>query len=601
MSSPIKVIAAVQPASGSWGASFNVASVIGVIGAITVVVLLPRLVNDYWMQIATLAFTYWVLIAGLNLIVGYAGQLAIGSVALLAIGSYTAAILCEKAGWPAFAALPAAGASGAVFGFLIGLPSLRLKTFYFAMATLGFATIVTQVALGWEGLTGGGVGLPGPLFPAPFDAPLGFYYLCLTAALLATFLLRNIAVSNFGRGLVAVRDAEVAAEAMGVPIVRLKLITFTFSGGLAGVAGALFATRQTYITPDAFTFDLSGLFFIAVLIGGRGRIVGPMVGTAVLTLLPEVAAPLVAWSTFAYAALLLMVALIVPGGIAEFIEKHLAKKKPAMTGIEQPRLDLVEEALAGGITPMPLIVQEATLSFQGVRALDGFGLNVRPGTVHGLIGPNGSGKTTALNVISGFYSVGTGSVRLGEMDITELTAQRRAPLGIARTFQTPRVVGNLSVVENAMLGAYAQFDSSFPATALGGFGSKREDRRVRESALRALRAVGLGRYAQQRAEQLQHTEQRFLEIARCLVMQPNVILLDEPAAGLSQQEIEYLRVVIEGIRKKGISVLLVEHHTDLVFEICDEVTVLNLGRVLASGTPAHVRANPEVINAYLGT
>lgn len=573
---------------------------VGVAAAVAAAALLPGFVNAYWMQIATLAFIYWVLIAGLNLIVGYAGQLAIGFVGLLAIGSYTAAILCEKAGWPAFAALVAAGASGAVFGFLVGLPSLRLKTFYFSMATLGFATIVAQVALGWESLTGGGIGLPGPIFPAPFDAPVGFYYLCLVAAMLATFLLRNIAVSNFGRGLVAVRDAEVAAEAMGVPIVRLKLVTFTFSGCLAGVAGALFASRQTYITPDAFTFDLSVLFFIAVLIGGRGRIVGPMVGTAVLTLLPELAAPLVAWSTFAYAALLLLVSLVVPGGIAEFIEKHL-KKKPAMSGIEPPRLDVLTDGLNLKTVPTPLMIEDAALSFLGVRALDGVNLSVQPGTVHGLIGPNGSGKTTALNVISGFYLVGRGSIRLGELDITRLAAQRRVPLGIARTFQTPRVVGNLSVLENAMLGAYAQFDSSFPATALGALRSKMEDRHVRERALCALQAVGLGRYAQQRAEQLQHTEQRFLEIARCLVMQPSLILLDEPAAGLSHQEIEYLRRIVEAIRRIGISVLLVEHHTDLVFEICDEVTVLNLGRVLACGTPAQVRANTEVINAYLGT
>jgi ABC-type branched-subunit amino acid transport system permease subunit len=257
---------------------------------ILLAVFLPAGVNQYWMQIGTLAFVYWVLIAGLDLIIGYAGQLAIGFVGLLAIGAYTASILCEKAGWPAFAALAAAGAAGAFFGFLVGLPSLRLKSFYFAMTTLGFATIVTQVALGWERLTGGGIGLPGPIFPTPLDTPVGFYYLALGMALFATYLLRNVAFSNFGRGLVAVRDAEVAAEAVGVPITRLKLVTFTLSGILAGMAGALFAARQTYITPDAFTFDLSVLFFIAVLIGGRGRIIGPMIGTAILTLLPEIAA-----------------------------------------------------------------------------------------------------------------------------------------------------------------------------------------------------------------------------------------------------------------------------------------------------------------------
>lgn len=572
----------------------------GVAAALVVAVALPHVVNQYWAQIATLAFIYWILIAGLNLVVGFAGQLAIGFVGLLAIGAYTSAILVEKAGWPSFVALIFSGGAGALFGFLVGLPSLRLKTFYFAMTTLGFAIIVTQVALGWESLTGGGIGLPGPVFPAPFDTHNGFYYLCLIIALIATYLLTNIAVSNFGRGLVAVRDADVAAEAMGVPIARLKLVTFTFSGVFAGVAGALFASRQTYITPDAFTFDLSVMFFIAVLIGGRGRIVGPMLGTIVLTLLPEIAAPLVAWSTFFYAVLLLLVVLLVPGGIAEFFEKFIAPKSSA-EGIEPPKLDKLDAVLGRAAKNGKLTVRGAALSFGGVRALDGIDFVVRPGTVHGLIGPNGSGKTTALNVISGFYRVNAGAIDFSSHDLVVKTSEERAKLGIARTFQTPRVVGNLSVLENAMLGAYARFESNFGGVAVGLPKGRREDAGIRERAQQALEVVGLGKLASRKAEQLQHTEQRFVEIARCLVMDPDLLLLDEPAAGLSHTEIDYLRTIVDGVRARGVSVLLVEHHTDLVFQISDDITVLNLGRVLARGTPAEVRSNQEVINAYLGT
>jgi branched-chain amino acid transport system permease protein len=570
--------------------------------ALAAAALLPGVVDNYWMQIAALAFIYWVLIAGLNLIVGYAGQLAIGFVGLLAIGAYTAAILCEKLGVPALAALVVAGCSGAFFGFLIGLPSLRLKNFYFAMTTLGFATIVTQIALGWGSLTGGGIGLPGPVFPPPFDTPLGFYYLALAMALLATYVLRNIAISNFGRGLVAVRDADVAAEAMGVPVVRLKLVTFTFSGGLAGVAGALYAARQTYITPDAFTFDLSVMFFIAVLIGGRGRIVGPMVATAVLTLLPEIAAPLVAWSSFAYGLLLLLVVLLVPGGMAEYIDR-IFKKRPVAARITSPKV----AAIAGVIArpdagpSSPVQVKGVALAFGGVRALDGVDLRVEPGTIHGLIGPNGSGKTTLLNVISGYYAPNDGTIRLGEEDMAALPVQSRSRLGIARTFQTPRVLGNLSVLDNAMLGAYSHFESSFPLTALGLPRTRREDHAIRERALQALTAVGLAHCAQSRADQLQHTEQRFLEIARCLVMQPQILLLDEPAAGLAADEIDNLANLITKLCALGVGVLLIEHHTDLVFKISHHVTVLNLGKVLASGTPAEVRSNKEVIHAYLGT
>lgn len=563
-------------------------------------VLLPFCVNAYWVHIAALAFIYWVLIAGLNLVVGYAGQLAIGFVGLLATGAYTAAILCERYGVSAFVGLAAAGAMGAMFGFLVGLPALRLQTFYFAMTTLGFATIVAQVALGWESLTGGGIGLPGPVFPAPFDSPVGFYALCFAAAAVATYLLRNIAISHFGRGLVAMRDADVAAQAVGVPLARLKLTTFTFSGALAGVSGGLFAARQSYITPDAFTFDLSLLFFIAVLIGGKGRIVGPMIGTVILTLLPELAAPLVAWSTFAYAALLLVVVLTVPGGIAAFGEKWLAKRG-GVPGIDEPRPELLDSILRSAQSSGALSIVDAELSFRGVRALGGVRLDVRPGTVHGLIGPNGSGKTTALNVVSGFYRMDRGRVVLGDQDMSAAGPEDRAASGIARSFQTPRVVGNLSVRENAMLGAYSQFRTGFCATALGSRRAAREARAVRARALTALEAVGLGGLADRRAEELQHTGQRLLEIARCLVMQPKVVLFDEPAAGLSAVEIEYLSRIIDRIRFNGVSVLLVEHHTDLVFRVSDDVTVFNLGRVLATGTPQEVRRDPEVIRAYLGS
>ncbi len=572
----------------------------GAAAVIIAAVLLPASVNQYWMQIGTLAFVYWVLIAGLDLIIGYAGQLAVGFVGLLAIGAYTASILCEKAGWPAFAALIAAGAAGALFGFLVGLPSLRLRSFYFAMTTLGFSTIVTQVALGWERLTGGGIGLPGPVFPAPLDSPVGFYYLALAMALVATYLLRNIAFSNFGRGLVAVRDAEVAAEAMGVPITRLKLVTFTLSGILAGVAGALFAARQTYITPDAFTFDLSVLFFIAVLIGGRGRIIGPMIGTLILTLLPEIAAPLVMWSNFLYAVLLLLVVLLVPGGIAEFLERLFVRGVRG-EGLEAPAPERLSTVLGRHASPKVLTLEGVALHFGGVRALDGVDLTVRPGTVHGLIGPNGSGKTTLLNAVSGFYTANSGRIVFGETDLATRSSADRAALGIARTFQTPKVVGNLSVLDNAMLGAYRQFTTSFTAVALGSRRGGAEDRAVRKRAADALAAVGLRRLAGLRAEQLQHTEQRLLEIARCLVMQPSILLLDEPAAGLSQDEIEHLRALVEHIRSLGVAILLVEHHADLVFQVSDDVTVLDLGRVLAHGTPAEVRVNAEVINAYLGT
>ena len=292
-------------------------------------VVLPFVANDYWTLIATRAAIYWVLVAGLNLAVGFGGQLAIGYVALLTLGAYTASILVlGNLGppWPALAALAAAGVVGAVAGLIIGLPALRLRTFYFAMTTLGFATIVTQIALAWQSVTGGGIGVPGPVLPQPFDTGRGFYFFCLAIAALCTWMTVNIAHSRFGRSLVAIRDAEVAAEATGISKPGLLIAVFLFSGATAAIAGGLFATLQSYITPDAFTFDLSVLFFIAILIGGRGSVLGPLLGTIILTVLPEFAAPLVAWSTFLYAVLLLVIVLAIPGGIADLLD--FANRRP---------------------------------------------------------------------------------------------------------------------------------------------------------------------------------------------------------------------------------------------------------------------------------
>ncbi len=554
--------------------------------------------QDYWTVIATRAAIYWVLVAGLNLVVGFAGQLAIGYVALLTLGAYTASVLVEKAGVPPFAAMVAAGLVGAVAGVVVGLPALRLRTFYFAMATLGFATIVTQVALAWTSVTGGGIGVPGPTLPAPLDGTVGFYLFCLAIGAVCTWMTLNLAASRFGRGLVAIRDAEVAAEACGVSKSRFLMLTFLFSGALGGVAGALFATLQSYITPDAFTFDLSVLFFIAILIGGRGSVLGPLLATVLLTALPEFAAPLVAWSTFLYAALLLLIVLLLPGGFAGLLD--FRNRRPLQTGRAViPRPDVLP-ALLDGHGRAPLTLRGIGLSFGAVRAIDNLDLDLQPGEVHGLIGPNGSGKTTTLNAICGFVSPQSGTVHVGAAALSVGAPQTRAAHGIARTFQTPRLVGEASVLDNVMLGGTILGRGGFLEAALSLPRHHQDEAALRTRALAALRAVGLEALAPVRADRLQHSELRFMEIARALMAGPAVLLLDEPAAGLSPDEIERLGQLVSAIAAAGTGVLLVEHHADLIFAICHRVTVLNLGRVLASGTPAEVRAHREVVDAYLG-
>jgi len=563
---------------------------------------LPLLGDSYIGVIGTRACIYWVLVSGLNLVVGFAGQIAIGWVALLTLGAYVTSVLTAGTAVPElspYLALAISAVIGAIFGVIVGLPALRLRTFYFAMTTLGFATIVTQVALAWRTVTGGGVGVPGPVFPWPFDSPWGFYYFCLALAVVCTWMTMNVAASRFGRSLVAIRDAEVAAESVGISKPALLVTVFLFSGAVAGIAGGLFASLQSYITPDAFTFDLSVLFFIAILIGGRGSILGPLLGTIILTALPEFAAPLVAWSTFLYAVLLLVIVLAVPGGIAEMLDYK--NRRPLEQHREiRPRPELLAQVMGERAQPGLLMLKDLSLSFGGVRAIDGVDFEIKTGEVHGLIGPNGSGKTTILNVISGYYAPQEGQVRLDGKALRPRSPHTRAGLHIARTFQTPRVIGDTSVLENVMVGGTTQGRGSFVESLLALSRHRRDEAHLREAATAALAVVGLEQLASVRSDRLQHSELRFVEIARALMLRPSFLLLDEPAAGLSVDEIKRLGALIVTISQRGTGVLLVEHHADLIFDICDRVTVLNLGKVLASGTPAEIRSHREVVNAYLG-
>ena len=303
----------------------NIALALGAVLAFS----LPLWTSDqYQLHLAALMCVYWILIAGLNLVVGYTGQLSIGHVGLLSIGAYAFAILAGKLGWHPALAMAAAGTLGGLCGFALGLPSLRLPGFYFAMTTMAFALIVNELVLAQVNLTGGGIGLPGPIFPAPFDSASGFYYLAAALALIVTLLGWNIARRIWGLGLMSIRDNSVAAQAVGVPLFRVKLMVFVFSGVTAGVAGAMFASLQSYITPDTFIFELSLFFFVCIVIGGRGSISGPFLGTVILTAMPELVAPLAKLGNFFYGLLLLVVVLVVPEGIGRVFELIAERFRP---------------------------------------------------------------------------------------------------------------------------------------------------------------------------------------------------------------------------------------------------------------------------------
>jgi branched-chain amino acid transport system permease protein len=302
--------------------------------------------DQYQLHLAALIAVYWILIAGLNLVVGFTGQLSIGHVGLLSIGAYVFAVLAGKVGVSPYLAVAAAGAIGGGCGLLLGLPSLRLPGFYFAMATMAFALIVNELVMAHPDLTGGGIGLPGPVFPKPFDTPAGFYYLAVILAVVVTLLTWNIARRMWGRAFISIRDNPVAAQAVGVPVLRGKLAAFVFSGVSAGVAGSLFASLQSYITPDTFVFELSLFFFVCIIIGGRGSLIGPFLGTAVLTALPEFVAPLAKLGNLFYGLLLLAVVLVVPEGIGRMLEIIGERLRPRTVHREPVAPDLARLARA---------------------------------------------------------------------------------------------------------------------------------------------------------------------------------------------------------------------------------------------------------------
>jgi branched-chain amino acid transport system permease protein len=623
------------------------------------IILLPLLGGPYAVHLATLIAAYWTLIAGLNLVVGFTGQLSVGHVGLLAVGAYMFAILTARNIVGPEVALVLAGVTGGLCGLLLGLPSLRLPGFYFAMTTLAFTIIVVELAVALTDVTGGGTGVMVSAFSPPMDTQRGQYLFTAGIAGVVTLMTVLVTRSMWGRAMVSVRESEVMAASVGIPGYRVKLAVFTFSGVVAGVAGALFGALQTYITPDTFAFDLSLFFFICIIIGGKGSIIGPFIGTVVLTLLPEAVSPLAKYSHLFYGVLLLAVVLLIPGGLGALIdgpraakandaspggglESHLAQARQAF-GLGRPRDDLAAAAAGQSMTqsiastrtldgldasqhspggsamrtkshgsaaslrlPHPVAAGGSleavgvSRSFDAVKALQDVSLTAQRGTVHGLIGPNGSGKTTLLNILSGYYAVDSGSVMLDGHNITRSPANWRPRHGIGRTFQTPRVIPELTVLDNVMAGGWSEAQATFVEALVSGPRAIRDERKLRGTALALLSGLGLRALAERPANAMTHAELRFVEIARALMHSPGFILLDEPASGLTDTEIDRLGEVIGALRRQGVGVLLVEHHTDLVFGASDVVTTLNFGRVIRTGTPDEVRADPEVRRVYLG-
>lgn len=610
--------------------------------------------NSFVLALLTLLAIYGILLIGLDVTVGYLGQVNLAQAAFLGLGAYTAGLTVNHFGISMQSALFAGLLAGLAFGTLLAFPALRLEGPQFALATLSFSALSSTTLNEWESLTNGAQGLQVSR-PALFGQHLeaqGFFWFCLILLALVWLAMRNLLTSQWGRTFQALRDSPIATDAMGVGNYRHKIAAFALGSALGGLAGGLYAFNFQYLQPQIFVWDLMVILLLGVVLGGRKNLWGAFVGAALIVLLPNLLsnrflfriisfaglltavaaggrgyirksvrlfqafAPVLAMSLLVAAAvfvrniedirraifalILFSVVVGLPEGLMGFAARFFSKVfhiAPAPLS-EAASLDMVFEQKNTDGSPL-LEIRELKRYFGGVRALDGVSMVVRSGRIHGLIGPNGSGKSTLVNVISGLYSPSGGTMMLKGRQLPEGSLYRAARMGISRTFQNLQVFSELTALDNVMVAMKGVYNKSLLLVLLGMAAG--EERCAQSGALTLLEMVGLRDHARTPAKDLPYGAQRFLEIARALACRPDLLILDEPAAGLAHPDVKRLLQIIHNIHSRGISIILIEHHMEVVSELCDMITVLDGGLVIAEGRPEDIKRNPAVIAAYLGS
>jgi len=598
---------------------------IGLLVLAAFLALLPFAVSGFWVNVAVYALIYSVAAIGLTLLMGLAGQVSLGHAGFFAIGAYTQAVLVTEYGTNSLVASVIAVAVTMAAAVLVGLPLLRLRGHYFALATLGFGIIVSVVATESDflGATSGIFGIEKPTFNArTYDSASEYLLLLGPVVVVGLLLARNVVQSRIGRALAAVNDSEVAAESLGVNAYRLRLQVLVLSAAYASVAGTAFAHWLAVVNPNAANFPLSIKFLLISVLGGLGTVWGAVVGALAVEGLDEVLGRLIPKvvpgatgevELIGFGIALTAVVIFLPGGIHQAWSALVARLRrpghlPAeITGGQAaPVADAPvsgEPLLSGSDRPERgtalLEISGLTQRFGGVVAVNEVTFSVAAGEILALIGPNGAGKTTLFNMVSGVLTPTSGTVTVSGRRIEGRKPHVFAQARATRTFQNLQIFASMTVLGNVMVGRHLRsraglMRSALVVPALG------EEQAIEADARRLVEIVGLGEDADRLAADLPFGRQRLVEIARALATEPDLLLLDEPMAGLSGSERRDLARLLARLRDSGIGIVLVEHDVDAVLALADRVAVLDDGELIALGTPREIRHDPAVIAAYLG-
>jgi branched-chain amino acid transport system permease protein len=563
------------------------------IGAAVVVTLASTIRFDgYIHNILMQATTFSIAVFGLSVVLGLCGQINLAQAAFFGLGAYAVGLGTADYHLSYWLCLVAGCILALLAGALLGMSTLRLGGHYLAMVTISFQQIVTLVMINTIWLTHGPDGVSRIGRPYLFESSQSYLGFCVGMLALVGYFVWHLSDTRLGRAMRAVRDNELAAGVVGIDVFRTKVSAFALSAVLGGLAGGLFAGGFAYVSPDQFSFAESVVFLTMSLLGGVASPIGSAIGTGLLILIPE-------WLRFLksvpglylaiYGLSVILIIRYMPDGIWGFVniitERWRAKGK---VRVAAATLQLRPAEVAGGTV---LEVKSLSKHFGGLKAVDEVDIAVRRGGVHALIGPNGSGKTTTLNVLSGLYKASAGRVMLDGTDITEMPPHQRAAAGLGRTFQNIRLFRSMTALENVVIGAER------PGNTLIGDG---EDALI-DRAMSALTFVGLGARADELISSFSYGHQRLIEIARALAANPTLLLLDEPAAGLNSSEKLQLHELLKRIAAQGLTILIIDHDMTLVSEAAQHITVLNFGRRIADGESMAVLRHPDVVSAYLGT